>query len=192
MARPEALVRAEIAATIERAGFDGLVPDMFVIELPERFTRKLGDCRPLGEDEVGDSGSEYRLRVARRLFEADDDEAWRETVRHEVAHAHVFERFGTAVDPHGDAWRSAARRAGATPSACVAMADAHVEPNYVLACPDGCFERPYLRRSRRIRRPWQYVCSACEAALCSFDAEGRPATLEPGRCYVTSLRGERR
>lgn len=60
---------------------------------------------------------------------------------------------GPCAQPHGDAWKTAARRAGADPVARY-EGDDTVDAEYVLACPNGCFERGYVQRSKWIKNPW--------------------------------------
>lgn len=184
MEEPGRLVAEEVVATLDRADFEALSPDAFRIEVTDTLQRRLGDCRPLqGSD---DAPARYRLRIARRLFEDDRDVDWRDTVRHEVAHAYVFATAGRDATPHGAAWKAAARRAGADPTARY-EGDGAVDAAYVLACPAGCFERGYLKRSGRIKHPWRYACDECETALVSYDADAVPASFEPGTCYVASI-----
>jgi len=184
------LVAEEIAATLDRSGFEDLSAASFRIDVTDSFQRKLGDCRPVqGPDGESDT-AHYQIRIARRLFEDDRDTDWRDTVRHEVAHAYVLSEFGRDVQPHGDEWKDAARRAGADPTARY-EGDDLVNADYVLACPAGCFERGYLKRSKRIKFPWQYACGECETRLVSYDAAVVPSELEPGTCYVASIPWER-
>ncbi|UWG49206.1 hypothetical protein AArcCO_4031 (plasmid) [Halalkaliarchaeum sp. AArc-CO] len=136
----EDAVREEIEATINRAGFDPLNPAAIRVVITDSFRRKLGACRRIpAADHEGEETAEYEIRIARRLFEGDHGNRWRDTVRHEVAHAYVFETIGSDVDPHGPEWKDAARRAGANPVARCEDEDL-VDASYVLACPNGCFE----------------------------------------------------
>lgn len=184
-AEPHARVRREVAATIARAGFDNLTPGDIRVEITGSFERKLGECRY--DPDPGEDGPAFVIRVARRLFTEWAGEQWRDTVRHEVAHAHVKARYGSTVAPHGRVWQAAARRAGANPTARYEGPDESLDPNYVLACPDGCHESPYLKRSKRVKYPWRYSCRDCGAQLVSYDAGVRPANLDPGMCYVASI-----
>jgi len=119
------------------------------------------------------------------LFEDDIGADWRDTVRHEIAHACVFSTYGQDVRPHGEGWQEAARRAGADPSARYEGADL-VDAEYVLACPDGCYERGSLKRSKRVKYPWKYACPECET-LVSCDGDTSPTDCEPGTCAVESI-----
>lgn len=180
------LVADEITATLDRAGFETLGRGSFRIEVTDSFQRKLGACRPVhGPDE--DAGTaRYEIRIARRLFEDDIDADWRDTVRHEVAHAHVFSGYDRDVQPHGEEWKDAASKAGADPTARYEGEDL-VDADYVLACPDGCYERGYLKRSKRVKFPWKYGCPECETRLVSYDATDVPIAPEPRICYVASI-----
>jgi hypothetical protein len=57
----------------------------------------------------------------------------------------------------------------------------------VLACPNGCFERGYVQRSKRIKQPWQYTCDECGTRPVSYDVGERPADPDPGTCYVDNI-----
>lgn len=180
------LVTEEITATLDRAGFESLSSESFRIEVTESFQRKLGACRPLPESGGGAETTRYEIRIARRLFEDDIDADWRDTVRHEIAHAYVFSEYDQDVQPHGEEWKEAARRAGAAPSARYEGADL-VDAEYFLACPNGCYERGYLKRSKRVKYPWKYACPECETRPASYDAGDVPTAIEPGTCYVATI-----
>lgn len=185
------LVAEEIAATLDRAGFENLAPDSFRIEVSDSVQRKLGDCRPVQGPDCESDTAHYEIRIARRLFEDDRAIDWWDTVRHEVAHAYVFSEHGRDIQPHGDEWKDAASRAGADPTARYEGEDL-VDADYVLACPEGCFERGYLNRSKRIKFPWKYACGECETQLVSYDAADSPSGIESGACYVGSIPWERK
>jgi predicted SprT family Zn-dependent metalloprotease len=187
MAEYGSLVAEEITATLDRAGFETLSPEVLHVEITTTLQRKLGDCRPVHRSDGEGDAAQYQIRIARRLFDDACDTDWRDTVRHEVAHAYVFSTVGQDVQPHGDEWKEAARRAGANPTARYDVSDDRIDADYVLACPDDCFERGYLKRSKRIKFPWKYACGECETRLVSYDAAETPAALDPGTCYVTSI-----
>jgi predicted SprT family Zn-dependent metalloprotease len=181
----EALVREEIEATIDRAGFDTLDLAAIRVDVTDSFHCKLGECRQTVPADH-DSTPKYEIRIALRLFEDGHDGWWRDTVRHEVAHAYVLETISLDIDPHGQEWKNAARRAGADPVARYEGNDV-VDAKYVLACPNGCFERGYIQRSKRIKNPWQYTCDECGTHPISYDVTERPSDPEPGTCYVSSI-----
>lgn len=181
----ECLVREEIVATIARGGFEELSPEDFRVDVTDSFRRKLGECRIVIRPDR-DATGEYEIRIARRLLEGGNDDTWRDTVRHEVAHAYVLETVGSKVQPHGGEWKDAARRAGADPVARY-EGDDTVDAAYVLACPNGCFERGYVQRARRVKQPWLYTCPECGETLLSCDIDEQPTDLDPGRCHVASI-----
>lgn len=186
MAEHEHLVAEEISATLDRAGFETLCADSFRIDVTDTFQRKLGECRPVQGTVDESDAIDYQIRIARRLFKDDRDSDWQDVVRHEVAHAYVFSTVGRDAKPHGEEWKEAARRAGATPTARY-EGENLVDEEYILACPNGCFERGYLKRSKRIKVPWKYACPECETRLVSYDAAELPTTLKSGTCYVASI-----
>lgn len=184
MSRHESRVCEEIQATLGRAGFDELCPADLRIDVTDSFRRKLGECRRYEPTNV--SSPSYEIRIASRLFEDADEAVWRDTIRHEIAHAYVLETVGPSAQPHGEHWKKAARRAGADPVARHEGTDT-VEASYVLACPSGCFERGYVKRAKRIKQPWEYTCDTCDRPTISYDVGQRPSEPDPGRCYVESL-----
>lgn len=186
MADHRDLVVEEIAETLDRAGFHSLSMELFHIEVTDSFQRRLGECRTIQSTEEMSDTEQFQIRIARRLFEDDCDMDWRDTVRHEVAHAHALSEHGQSVQPHGEEWKVAARRAGADPTARY-EGDDLVDANYVLACPNGCYEHGYLKRSKRIKYPWKYSCPDCETRLVSDDTDGSPSSLDPGTCNVATI-----
>ncbi len=71
--------------------------------------RRLGTC----------SSSRQLIRISQTHLERGTHEQLLDTVRHEVAHAIVHQRFGRDVKPHGSEWKTIARQLGATPRASV-------------------------------------------------------------------------
>lgn len=185
MTEYESLVRKEMEATIDRAGFETLDTETVRVDVTDSFRRKLGECRVIAPSDR-EANCEYEIRIARRLFEDADDDQWRDTVRHEVAHAYVLETVGSDIHPHGDEWKDAAHRAGADPVARY-EGDDTVDANYVLACLNGCFERGYLQRAKRVKQPWLYTCDECGTRPISYDVGNRPLDPAPGTCYVESI-----
>lgn len=178
-------VRDEIEATIDRAGFDTVEIESIHVEVTDSFRRKLGECR-LHDASDSEAGPAFEIRIAQRLFEDDRDDRWRDTVRHELAHAYVLAELGRGPDPHGPEWKAAARQVGADPVARYEGGES-VDAEYVVACPEGCFERGYLQRAKRVKYPWKYACKSCETPAISYDIGGRPADPESGTCYVESI-----
>jgi hypothetical protein len=108
MTRDETRVREEIEATIDRAGFEPLDPAAIRVDITDSFRRKLGQCRRISRAEPDSaSASEYGIRIARRLFEDGREDRWRDTVRHEVAHAYVLETVGPDATSSGRDWTMA-------------------------------------------------------------------------------------
>lgn len=186
----ESLVREEIDATIDRAGFETLDLEALDVTVTDAFRRKLGDCVVRFRESKSEFPAECEIRIARWLFDEEHGEQWRDTVRHEVAHAHVYTTVGRDVDPHGDEWKKAARRAGADPTARY-EGDDIIDAEYVLTCPNDCFERGYVKRSKRIKQPWKYICDECDEKLISYDHGEQPSKPEPGICYVESIQWRR-
>lgn len=61
----------------------------------------------------------YIILVNRAIVEAGDDVGnWKDTTRHELAHAVQREVYGFSVSSHGSEFRECARMIGAKPRAC--------------------------------------------------------------------------
>ncbi len=107
----------------------------------DRAKRRLGSCRYASRT----------LTLSAPLTRLNDEAVVRDTILHEIAHAL------TPGAGHGPRWRTAARRLGAAPRACVAADELTVPPApYALVC-DGCGVR--LARYRRPRQ--RLICRAC-------------------------------
>jgi hypothetical protein len=70
MTDPDGPVREELAATLDRAGFEGLSPGDFRVEVTDSFRRRLGECRSV--DQFGEA-DRYEIRIASRLFDDEID-----------------------------------------------------------------------------------------------------------------------
>lgn len=181
------LVCEEIEATIVRAGLEDLTLGAFRVDVTDSFRRRHGECRVVAPTDR-ETTEKYEIRIARRLFEDKGDEKWRDTVRHEIAHAYVLKTVGSEVKPHGEEWKDAALRVGADPVARY-EGDDTVDATYVLACPNGCFERGYLQRAKRVKQPWLYTCDECGTSPSSYDVGNRPPAPDPEPVTWRAFRG---
>ena len=123
---------------------------------------------------------EHSIIINPQILEDSGREAFYDTVRHEVAHVCSWEADG--YSGHGTPWKKWARRLGADPSRCHAKKNR--EYDYYLACPNGCWEKGYHQRSKKIKTPLGYHCSECGDSCVSYEAgDIRPTT--PGHCAVS-------
>lgn len=64
----------------------------------------------------------YVILVNRAIIEVGDEEGnWKDTVRHEMAHALQREKYGYGVQSHGPEFKECARKLGAKPKASHSM-----------------------------------------------------------------------
>lgn len=58
------------------------------------------------------------------------------------------------------------------------------EPQFIHACPNGCFSQGYGQHCEETRHPGRYSCGDCGARTVAYPADDRPETLNPGTNYV--------
>lgn len=86
------------------------------------------------------------------LVELNHENAVRDTLLHEIAHALAGHRAG-----HGPRWREVARRIGATPKRCFDSASVNTPAApYKLVCPSCSAAHPRWRKTQKL-----WACRAC-------------------------------
>lgn len=127
----------------------------------------------------------HLVAVNERIYEQGNVEDFIDTVRHEVAHAVVYEMNGKESQGHNHKWKAMATKLGADPSSShKKKTDTY---KYYIACPNGCYSpNGKRRRSKRIKKPWRYTCNTCGTQCVSFD-EGDDVPSAPGTCTVESI-----
>lgn len=121
----------------------------------------------------------HAIGIARGIYR--DEKGWRGTVRHELAHAYLYEKHGSN-QKHNAKFKRLNQRIGGTSGGKAPCTDF----DYGVACPNGCFETGYHKRSKVVQRPFSRLCSTCEEKPVSFDWGDRPPE-EPGTCAVESI-----
>lgn len=179
-------VRAEVDALYEEAPswVEGtLSREKVHCFMAPRFKRKHGQCqynRRKANSDVRSVGH-HVIRIAPGIM--DDEHDWQDTVRHEVAHALAYEKWGSS-QRHNSNWKWVCEEVGAEPTRCADKR--HTERPYKFACSNGCWETGKLKRSKKIKRPWSRYCNDCGEMCVSWDA-GNPKPTEPGVCEVASI-----
>lgn len=153
---------------------------------------KLGNCKyntviesdrygkrlPSSAIEYGRSG-QHSVGVAIRRMESDA-EKWKDTVRHEVAHALTRHMHG-ADQGHNENWKAIAERIGADPTRT--SSHDNTDYNYFVGCSSGCTKIGRQRRSKMVKHPYRYRCRECGENVSSWESgDERPG--EPGTCAV--------
>ena len=190
MATPDALAVAEREAERLYCLNEMPIPQHDVHVGVARWERKNGLCkyntaleeRRFGKRVTGavECDGEHTIIINPKILEDSGCEAFHDTVRHELAHVCSWE-----VDEysgHGGPWKKWAERLGADPQRCHNKKNR--EYDYYLACPNGCWDKGYHRRSKKIKKPWGYQCSDCKDNCVSYTAGDRRPTT-PGRCAVS-------
>jgi predicted SprT family Zn-dependent metalloprotease len=132
------------------------------------------------------STGDFALGIAERAFDSND--AWLDTVRHELAHitAFVDSRWGGYGNSpgHGTGWKIEAERLGANPERTGRIApENRVDYSYFVGCPRGCMKSGKHKRSKRIKQPGRYRCPKCDSYCVSWEAGDERPTNE-GTCAV--------
>lgn len=135
----------------------------------DRAKRRAGVCRY----------TERTIGLSRHLTVLHTPEQVRDTVLHEIAHAHAGPRAG-----HGPRWRAAALAVGAAPERCLPSDAASIPGSWEGTCPRG-------HTIDRHRRPSRVLsCRLCSrgfdpTAIFEWTHHGRPA--DPGPAYRAEL-----
>jgi len=179
-------VRAEVDAAYDEgpSWMRDVLPRGKVHEfLAPRFKSKHGQCqynRRKPNSNFSAKGH-HVIRIAPTIMTSEHD--WQDTVRHELAHALAYEKWGSSQG-HNSNWKWVCREIGAKPTRCASKM--HTERPYKFACPNGCWETGKLKRSKKIKYPWTRFCNKCDEACVSWDA-GDEMPEEPGVCEVSSI-----
>lgn len=125
--------------------------------------------------------TDRRIGLSRHLTLLHTRDQVRDTVLHEIAHAHAGPRAG-----HGPRWRVAARAVGARPQRCLPEDAASIPGSWLGTCPRG-------HTIDRHRRPARVLsCRRCRPsftvdAIFTWTHHGIPA--DPGPRYRRELDG---
>ena len=121
------------------------------------------------------------IGLSRHLTRIHTQEQVRDTVLHEIAHAHAGARAG-----HGPRWRVAALAIGASPERCIPPEAGRIPGSWVGTCPGGHSVDRHRRPSRVLS------CRLCSrsfdpAAIFEWTHHGVPT--DPGPAYRRELAG---
>ena len=131
------------------------------IEIANRFKRKAGEYRH----------DERKIRISRHLLENHQEKVV-ETLKHEIGHAVVMQRYGKKVKPHGREWKSVMQELEVdNPKAGHSLQ--LTEYSYLVRCtnPDCGVELGRHRKSRIVKTPEFYRCNKCGSVLESFEVD---------------------
>lgn len=131
---------------------------------------------------ISDSGH-HTIGIDEQIIEDSGKNSFLDTVRHELAHAICYAKYGTSQN-HNRNWKNMARKFGADPSSCHNKKD--VDYKYYLGCPQCGLMIGKMRRSKKIKKPFTRLCSKCKCELVSFDA-GDAMPRENGTVGVKSI-----
>lgn len=185
LARSQALTDEIFETMVVAPGVERSDVSIYVAD----WKRKLGNIKyetyiepdTYGERVTGQQSrsGHHSIGVSTRTF--DGTGKWRDTIRHELAHLAVHQRYEEAQS-HGPRWRQEARRLGADPERTGSV-EADPEYDYHVACPNGCFTKGRHQRSRLVQEPYRYRCDGCGEHPVSW-ASGQERPTEPGTTTV--------
>jgi len=121
----------------------------------------------------------HAIGLAKRTYE--DDHNWEGTVRHEIAHAYLYNKHNESQN-HNDKFKQLNERIGGSWKEC----SSRNNYSYAISCPNGCFKNGKHKRSKKIKRPWRYSCPKCNTKCFSHDYD-EDTSGEPGSCLVESI-----
>ena len=112
------------------------------------------------------SYTDNTISLSEKLVEMNNEQEVEDVIRHEIAHALVGSGHG-----HDRAWKQKAEEVGADPSRCYDNSTVNTpDGNYIVKCPNGCFEREYFKKSKTVQCAMKdgnspYYCRECEESL---------------------------
>lgn len=140
----------------------------------DRAKQRAGVCRY----------TDRAIGLSRHLTLIHTREQVRDTVLHEIAHAHAGPRAA-----HGPRWRAAAVAIGATPERCIPTEAGRIPGSWVGTCPDG-------HTIDRHRRPSRVLsCRRCSRGFdvdAVFEWTHHGVPTDPGPTYRRELEDIRR
>ena len=126
----------------------------------------------------------HTIAINPRIIEDSGKNEFIDTVRHELAHAECFVKYGGS-QKHNHHWKAMAAKLGADPSACHKKKE--TDHNYYIGCPNCPMKAGKLRRSKTIKQPFNRRCTNCgETELVSWGA-GDDRPTENGVVAVESI-----
>lgn len=132
----------------------------------------------INSDDFPHVKGEHSIGLSRRVHE--DDNEWEATVRHELAHAVAYEKYGSCQG-HNDRFQKINERIGGTKDA-----EDLRDFDYAVSCPEGCVTWGRVRRSKTIKKPWKMRCTDCGSVCVSHDYDD-PVPKVKGSCKVESI-----
>lgn len=171
---------------------DHLSPDQLTIVLAD-WERRRGVCkynrrstkRVYGKRMASTHLSRQRrchiVGVARRVYKQGNN--WRGTLRHEVAHAYLYNKHDES-QKHNRNFKRVNQRIGGSPAG--GTNDKKYNYKYALACPECGWKNGYRRRTKKIKKPWNRFCTECGTACVSHDWDDAMPD-EPGTCAIESI-----
>ena len=124
--------------------------------------------------------------VNEKILAQGNRDGFIDTVRHELAHAICYGKYGSSQD-HNANWKEMASKLGADASSCHSKRDRSDEYNYFIGCPNCGYKGGKIKRSKVIKQPFNRLCGSCgEVGMVSFDA-GDEMPDENGTVAVESL-----
>ncbi|HIZ97691.1 MAG TPA: SprT-like domain-containing protein [Candidatus Janibacter merdipullorum] len=142
--------------------------------LLDRAKRRAGVCRY----------TDRAIGLSRHLTLIHTPDQVRDTVLHEIAHAHAGPRAA-----HGPRWQAAATAIGARPERCLPAEAGHIPGSWVGTCPAG-------HTIDRHRRPSRVLsCRECSRGFtleAVFEWTHHGVPTDPGPAYLRELESIRR
>jgi len=104
------------------------------------------------------------IRYSTHYLAKTPDSEIEDTIRHEIAHALAFVRYGRSQH-HNHIWKMIAREVGASPTRCTSIAETTANYNFMLECPT-CGRTWFRYRRRNVSG---LRCGSCDVILEVYD-----------------------
>lgn len=151
------------------------------------WERKNGNCRYNRRtskkvhgkrlSKLEDADGHHLISVNERIWEEGNHDAFINTVRHEVAHAVVYEKYDESQG-HNENWERMAKRIGCSGDRCSNGTKSR-EYKYYFACLECGWKYGRHRKSKIIKQTHKRYCNNCKTKIVSWRA-GKEKPTEPG------------
>lgn len=169
---PEDLIWEEIDAVYDEYPHvsDILAKDKVHIEI-RSYKRRHGVCWPNRKRPIRSATrhkGHYALGFADKIV-GEIEHNWRNTVRHELAHALCEEEYDNPQS-HGDKFKGIACSIGAKGTRCASTRHT-TDYNYFIVCVECGNQAGRFKKSKAVKQAYRYSCGNCETTLSSHSVE---------------------
>jgi len=124
--------------------------------------------------------------VNEKILAQGNRDGFIDTVRHELAHAICYGKYGSSQD-HNANWKEMASKLGADSSSYHNKRDRSNEYKYYITCPNCSMKAGRTKRSKVIKKPFNRKCNNCGHSPLSSYEKGQNKPKKGGVVEIKSI-----